>query len=604
MMGTGDRVDDPLAHLLEAGLDLSRDRRYVVERELGRGSMGVVYSGRDLLLDRPVAIKVMAGSMVGDSDLRRYFEREARAAGRLSHRNVVTVHDVGYDARGFPFVVMELLRGRDLRQVSLAMVPLALDRRLAIILQVLAGLAHAHSAGVVHRDVKPANVFITDEGIVKLLDFGIARIVRSSRNSRGNSSDAVMGTTDYMSPEHVLGGEVDGRSDLFSCGALLFELLTGSPPFHAESFVTTAYRVVHEEPDYTLLPASARGLEPVLRRVLAKSRDDRYASATDFATEIGLAMGVGVAPETIQPAPAWTIPLPRLVPVREPEPTAAVRDQQWEKTAMGPPDHSPVRPRWPLGPHEEDEGAHAPRRLRRRIARMVWATAGAVAAVSAFAVGMARWRTVATPAPAPVAEAVAPPAQQAQALPAPAPTVPAVEVPAPTPSSESVSPPPVQEPAEAPAAAVPLAAVAAPVKSERAPAPAGTTSFWSVASPPPAGTGSGAAQSSVLGALPPAPAPSASAPAQEPPQRILSGRWMAFITDDSCREKGAVSDHGQCLESCLRRGRQPLIAIDGQLYKLIGLDRIRGLHDRRVVVEGQLNLDRRTFTVSSGAPER
>jgi serine/threonine-protein kinase len=149
-------MDDPLAHLLEAGLDLSRHQRYALERELGHGSMGVVYAARDRLLDRAVAVKVMAGAMVPDAELHRYFEREARAAARLSHRNVVVVHDFGYDARGAPFVVMERLRGFDLRQALAGGQVPPLEKRLAVMLQVLAGLAHAHAAGVVHRDVKPA----------------------------------------------------------------------------------------------------------------------------------------------------------------------------------------------------------------------------------------------------------------------------------------------------------------------------------------------------------------------------------------------------------------------------------------------------------------
>jgi serine/threonine-protein kinase len=591
-------VEDPLAHLLEAGLDLSRERRYVVERELGRGSMGVVYAGRDLLLDRPVAIKVMASPMAGDVDLRHYFEREARAAGRLSHRNVVTVHDFGYDARGYPYVVMELLRGRDLRQVAIASVPLALDRRLAVVLQILAGLAHAHSSGVVHRDVKPANVFITDEGVVKLLDFGIARLMQGSRGS----SDAVMGTTDYMSPEQVLGGEVDGRSDLFGCGALLFELLTGGPPFHADSFVTIAYRVVHEEPDYTLLPASCRTLEPVLRKALAKDREQRFPSATDFATDIGLAMGVGVAPETIQPAPAWTIPLPRLTPARG-TPTSGQR-RPWEETAMGTPDHSPVRPRWPLHPHEDDDHAHGPKRAPRRVARTAWAALGATGALAALALGLALWRGAApaVPVTAPFTAAAAPaaPPEPALAIEVLAPTspAPAVDTAEAAPAEEIAlaTPPPDEAAIESPPTPFPRPVVVV----SRAP-------FWTM--PAPAATqtpapASGGVQAAALGAVPPAPASPTPIPATPLPSRILSGRWTGFVTDSFCREKGAVNDHGQCLETCLRRGGQPLISVDGQIYRLVNFDRISGLHDRRVVVEGQLDLDRRVLIVASGRPAR
>lgn len=391
-------VEKALSYPVDGGLDLSRDRRYALERELGRGPRGVVFAGRDLFLDRAVAIKVMAARVGDDAGLRRQLEREIRAAARLSHRNVVAIHDFGCDGRGMPFIVMEPLRGRDLREALRGRRPLPLDRRLAVVLQVLAGLAHAHARGVVHGDLKPANVFITDDGVVKILDFGIARIIRAG----GHGGDALK--AEYITPEQVLGGPVDARSDLFSCGALLVELLTGRRPFHADGFVGIAHRVVNEPPDLGSLPASFRALEPVLGRALARSRDERYQSALDFATDIGLALGVGVAPETIQAAPAWTVPLPRLSPVRPPDPTVTAR-REWEENAMRPPDLSTMRPRWPLrAPHDEDEAP--PRRTAGRLAGAALAVT-AIAAAAALAAGTGRVDTarepVATAAPASVA---------------------------------------------------------------------------------------------------------------------------------------------------------------------------------------------------------
>jgi eukaryotic-like serine/threonine-protein kinase len=573
-------MDDPLAHLLESGLEESRHQRYALERELGHGSMGVVYAARDRLLERPVAVKVMAASLVQDPDLRRYFEREARAAARLSHRNVVVVHDFGYDPKGAPFVVMERLRGFDLRQALAGGQVPPLDRRLAVVLQVLAGLAHAHAADVVHRDVKPANVFLTEEGVVKLLDFGIARLARGG--SGGQSSGEVMGTADYMSPEQVQGADdLDRRSDIFSCGALLFELLTGRPPFHSESFVTIAYRVVHEEPDYALLPPAAAPLVPVLQKAMAKARAHRFDSALDFATEIGLATGVGVAPDTIQPGQGWNVPLPF---PRPPKPGTTVRLRKtWEEGPTRPLDPAAL-PAWPLrAPEEEQEAqepALAPRRPRGR-RRGPWVAGLGALALGASLVGWLWTR------PAPAASA----APAAAATPRPAPT-PITALSVAVPSSDPFDPPTwlsggdtplIPPPPASPAAE---AGTAAPRVQVEPPRPAGPPWNRSSGRPSPV---------AVAAAAPPAPAP-AEAP------RIKIGRWTGYLTDETCREKGAVSDHGSCLAICLRRGARPMIAVDGELYWIRGIEHISGSNDRRVVVEGRLDLDRRTLTVASGGP--
>jgi len=581
-------MDDPLAHLLDHGLDLSRHQRYALERELGRGSMGVVYAARDRLLERSVAVKVMGATVVQDPELRRYFEREARAAARLSHRNVVVVHDFGYDPKGAPFVVMERLRGFDLRQALAGGQAPPLDRRLAVVLQVLAGLAHAHAADVVHRDVKPANVFLTEEGVVKLLDFGIARLARAG--SGGKSSGQVMGTADYMSPEQVLGADdLDRRSDLFSCGALLYELLTGRPPFHSESFVTIAYRVVHEEPDYALVPPPAAALVPVLKKALAKARADRFESALDFATEIGLATGVGVAPDTIQPSQGWNVPLPF---PRAPKPGTTVRLRKtWEEGPTRPLEPTAM-PAWPLRAPEDDHEPEAheppppPRRPRAR--RSGRSTAALVLGLGAAAAAGWLWWKRPLPAPPPMAPVAAP---VAAARPQPPP--PAVEaVPSSNPfdrptwlsgSDTPLIPPPPPSPAPSPAAA-PLSARA------EAPRAADSRQFWTrTAGPSPA----------------PAAVPATAAPAPTEAPRVKFGRWAGYITDEICREKGAANDHGSCLGVCLRRGSRPMLAVDGgELYWLKGLDHVSGNHDRRVRVEGRLDLDTRTLTVASGGPAR
>jgi cytochrome c-type biogenesis protein CcmH/NrfG len=253
--------------------------KYEILARLGQGAMGVVYHAHDPLLDRDVALKVMLTQVAEDPEQKLRFEREARAVARMMHPNVVTVFDLGYHTNGAPYIAMELLRGHDLLHTLRNGPYLTLDRKLAIILQVLEGLGHAHAAGIVHRDIKPANVFIPDGGVAKIMDFGVARFTMSSVTSTG----VVVGTADYMSPEQVSGVRVDGRSDLFSTGAMLCELLTGHRPFHGESLVTILFRITHEEPRLDLPPGPEHAaLVPILRKALAKDVADRYQTAAEF----------------------------------------------------------------------------------------------------------------------------------------------------------------------------------------------------------------------------------------------------------------------------------------------------------------------------------
>ena len=219
--------------------------KYEVLRVLGRGAMGVVYHAHDPLLDRDVALKVMLPQTAADPDQKARFEREARAAAKIVHRNVLTVFDLGYHQDGSPYIAMEMLKGKDLLQTMREDAPLPLDQKLNVVVQLLDGLAHAHEAGVVHRDIKPANVFLVSDGTVKIMDFGVARFTMSSATNTG----MVMGTPDYMSPEQVSGAKVDGRTDLWSAGCVLHELITGRRPFAADSLMTIFYRITHDTPD-------------------------------------------------------------------------------------------------------------------------------------------------------------------------------------------------------------------------------------------------------------------------------------------------------------------------------------------------------------------
>jgi curved DNA-binding protein CbpA len=280
----------------------SRIGKYEIVSRVGRGAMGVVYHAYDPLLDRAVALKVMLPQIAGDPDQKGRFEREARAVAKIVHPNVLTVFDLGYHHDGSPYIAMELLKGQDLLQTLRHQPALTLERKVDIIIQLLDGLACAHQAGIVHRDVKPANIFLCSDGTVKIMDFGVARFTTSSVTGTG----AVMGTADYMSPEQVQGAKVDGRTDLWSAGCVLYQLLTGHRPFTGESLMTVFYKITHTAPVLEL-PASAEfeGLVPIVLKSLARNSDERYQTALEFADELRAFRKAHAlpAPQVATPAP-------------------------------------------------------------------------------------------------------------------------------------------------------------------------------------------------------------------------------------------------------------------------------------------------------------
>jgi tetratricopeptide (TPR) repeat protein len=256
--------------------------KYEITRQLGKGAMGIVYLAHDTELERDVALKVMAAGVADDPELAKRFKREAQSIAKLTHPNIVTVFDLG-SHQGAPYIAMELLKGQDLAK-TMRQGPMALDRIVSIIVQVLAGLGQAHQAGIIHRDIKPANIFLGPEGAVKIMDFGVAHVTAASMTGTGN----IVGTADYMSPEQVKGAKVDGRSDLFSVGCMFYELLTGRRPFQAENLMAVFYRITHEEPDFSLIPEGAEfePLVPVLRKALAKNLEDRHRTAYEFMVDL------------------------------------------------------------------------------------------------------------------------------------------------------------------------------------------------------------------------------------------------------------------------------------------------------------------------------
>jgi serine/threonine-protein kinase len=260
--------------------------RYVVQSELGRGAMGVVYKATDSILERTVAVKTvnMALERDGADRYEARFYQEARAAGGLNHPNIVTVYDVGKSGE-VVFMAMEFIEGPELRTLIVEGRPLPVSQALSIAAQVAEGLAYAHQHGVVHRDIKPANIMVPAEGPVKITDFGIARM-RSSGDL--TQTGMMLGSPKYMSPEQVIGKRADHRSDLFSLGVILYEMLTGSAPFNGENVTALMYQIVNFAPP---APSALNGAVPeladyIVAKMLAKTLEERYQSAQDVARDL------------------------------------------------------------------------------------------------------------------------------------------------------------------------------------------------------------------------------------------------------------------------------------------------------------------------------
>lgn len=265
---------------------ISRLGRYEVLGELGQGAMGIVYKARDPLIDRVVAIKTINLGLAQEEkeEYEGRFYQEARAAGRLNHPNIVTVYDVGKSG-DIAYIAMEFLEGRELREILDDVPMLPIDQVLDIVAQVAEGLAYAHEHDIVHRDIKPANIMVVRDGHAKITDFGIARMAFSAVRTQ---TGMVLGSPKYMSPEQVMGKAIDQRSDIFSLGVMLYEMLAGQTPFNGENVNAITYQTLHTvpPPPKTLNPALPEMLNFIVAKALAKELDDRYQSANDFADDL------------------------------------------------------------------------------------------------------------------------------------------------------------------------------------------------------------------------------------------------------------------------------------------------------------------------------
>ena len=263
------------------------DGRYRVLARIGRGGMGVVYRAEDERLEREVAVKVLRADLAHDLEARQRFVREAKSAARLAHPGVVSVLDQGSDGET-AYLVMELVGGRTLRDIVHERGLLTPGEALDVAEAVLDALAEAHRKGVLHRDVKPANVLVADDGRVKVADFGLARSAAATQGGTGGTGAELLGTAEYLAPERVARGVADARSDLYGVGVLLFEMLTGQPPFTGDSPVRLAYRHVYDDAPApsSLVPGLPPALDAVVLEALAKDPDDRPADAATMLAQL------------------------------------------------------------------------------------------------------------------------------------------------------------------------------------------------------------------------------------------------------------------------------------------------------------------------------
>lgn len=271
------------------------DGKYRLDARLGGGGMGTVYRATHLLIDRPVAVKVLSQRFVGDETAQQRFRREARAAGRVQHPNAVTVTDFGAH-EGYLYIVMELLEGRTLRDLMAHEGPLDPARAVSLMLQTSAAVGAAHDTGLIHRDLKPANIFIEQRpnmpAIVKVLDFGVAKFAVEEHDDDYQTLTqvgAIIGTPRYMSPEQCSGlGQLSPAADVYSLGIILYEMLSGAAPFNADTPLAIAFRHV-SEPAPRLrkaLPSIPPKLDDIVARALAKNPSDRFADANELRSEL------------------------------------------------------------------------------------------------------------------------------------------------------------------------------------------------------------------------------------------------------------------------------------------------------------------------------
>jgi len=258
--------------------------RYEIGNKIGAGGMAIVYKARDTLLNRTVAIKVLREQFVSDEGFIRRFRREAQSAASLSHQNIVSIYDVGKDGNE-EYIVMEYVKGQTLKEIIRNKAPFPAEKAIYIVRQIAEALAHAHANHIIHRDIKPQNILVTDDGRIKVTDFGIARAVSAATLT--NTGD-IVGSVHYLSPEQAKGSQTNEQSDLYSLGIILYELLTGKVPFDGDTPISIALKHIQEQPELPskIVPGIPPELDAIVMKSLAKSVEDRYQSATELLSDL------------------------------------------------------------------------------------------------------------------------------------------------------------------------------------------------------------------------------------------------------------------------------------------------------------------------------
>lgn len=266
------------------------DNRYKIISKIGVGGMADVFKGEDTLLGRPVAVKILHSNFAGDDDFVARFKREAQAAGKLSHPNIVSMYDVGFD-QGYHYIVMEYIEGETLKEYITRHERISIDNAVKFTIAIAEGLEHAHAMGIVHCDIKPHNVLITKQGRIKVTDFGIARAMNAGTTMMYTNS--IMGSVHYLSPEQASGKPVNGSTDIYSLGAVLYEMLTGRVPYEGETPISVALKHVRERliPPTRYNPSIPTLLEAAVIKALAKRPEDRFSNITEMIAALRMSQG-------------------------------------------------------------------------------------------------------------------------------------------------------------------------------------------------------------------------------------------------------------------------------------------------------------------------
>lgn len=266
------------------------DNRYKIISKIGVGGMADVFKGEDTLLGRPVAVKILRSNFAGDDDFVARFKREAQAAGKLSHPNIVSMYDVGFD-QGYHYIVMEYIEGETLKEYITRHERISIDNAVKFTIVIAEGLEHAHAMGIVHCDIKPHNVLITKQGRIKVTDFGIARAMNAGTTMMYTNS--IMGSAHYLSPEQASGKPVNGSTDIYSLGVVLYEMLTGRVPYEGETPISVALKHVRERliPPTRYNPSIPTLLEAAVIKALAKRPEDRFSNITEMIAALRMSQG-------------------------------------------------------------------------------------------------------------------------------------------------------------------------------------------------------------------------------------------------------------------------------------------------------------------------